>query len=288
MVDRAKARMVAMGYRQVKGVGYFETFAPTTSATFNRLVAAIGCKLDWDLRHLDVDQAFVQSELDTDNYFRLPPGCGSVFGKVILLNKALNGLKQSGRAWYQLLSSTLVECGFEQCLVDPCVLRLMVAGDVVAMLVSHVDDIKITATEKVTEVVLSALYQRFPTKHLGKVAWYMGSECKRDRGKGSLEISQTQFIQRVLNRFRVSKSSPIPATPSLDLTHVSEKETVVDVRFREIVGSLMWIANQTRLDIANAVTAVARVSHDPEPIHYKAEQKILEYLNATLYLGLTF
>ena len=38
------------------------------------------------------------------------------------------GLKQSGRAWYQLLS-TLVECGFEQCLVDPCVFRLMVAGD---------------------------------------------------------------------------------------------------------------------------------------------------------------
>ena len=51
------------------------------------------------------------------------------------------------------MSSTLVECGFEQCLVDPCVFRLMVAGDVVAMMVFHVDDIKIAATEKVTEVV---------------------------------------------------------------------------------------------------------------------------------------
>ena len=59
-------------------------------------------------------------------------------------------------------------------------------------------------------------------------------------------------------------------------------------RFREIVGSLMWIANQTRPDIANAVRAVARFSHDPKPIHYKAAQKILEYLNATSDLGLTF
>ena len=63
--------------------------------------------------------------------------------------------------------------------------------------------------------------------------------------------------------------------------HVSEEETVVDVPFREIVGSLMWIANQTRPDIANAVWAVARFSHDPKPVHYKAAQKILEYLNAT-------
>ena len=103
-----------------------------------------------------------------------------------------------------------------------------------------------------------------------------------------MEISQTQFMQSVLNRFGVSKSRPIPATPSLDLRHVSEEETVVDVPFREIVGSLMWIANQTRPDIANAVRAVARFSHDPKPIHYKAAQKILEYLNATSDLGLTF
>ena len=108
----------------------------------------------------------------------------------------------------------------------------------------------------------------------------MGSEYKRGREKGTLEISQTQFIQSVLNRFGVSKSSPVPATPSLDLRHVSE-ETVVDVPFREIVGSLMWIANQTRPDIANAVRAIARFSHDPKPIHFKAAQKILEYLNAT-------
>ena len=66
----------------------------------------MACKLDWDLGHLDVDQAFIQSELDTDIYFRLPPGCGSVSGKVVLLNKALDGLKESGRAWYKSLSST--------------------------------------------------------------------------------------------------------------------------------------------------------------------------------------
>ena len=46
MVDRAKACMLGMGYSQVEGVDYFETFAPTASASSNRLVTAMACKLD--------------------------------------------------------------------------------------------------------------------------------------------------------------------------------------------------------------------------------------------------
>ncbi|CAM9440095.1 unnamed protein product [Sphacelaria rigidula] len=63
---------------------------------------------------------------------------------------------------------------------------------------------------------------------------------------------------------------------------------MVDVPFREIVVSLMWIANETRPDIANAVRAVARLFHEPKLTHYKAAQTILEYLNATSDLGLLF
>ena len=288
MIDRAKARLVAKGYSQVEGVDYFDTFAPTASTTSNRLVAAMACKLDWDLRHLDVDQAFIQSDLDTGIFLTLPPGCGRLSGKVVRLNKALYGLKQSGRSWYKLLSSTLVECGFEQCLVDPCVFRLMVNDEVVAMLVVHVDDIKIAATKEITDSVVADLNKRFPTKHLGDVTWYMGSEYKRDREKGTLEISQTQFIRNVVERFRITKTSPIPASPSLDLRHVSDEDPAVDASYREMVGSLMWIANQTRPDIANAVRAVARFSHDPKEVHVKAARKINEYLSATAHLGLTF
>ena len=68
--------MVAKGYSQVEGVDYLDIFAPTASTTSNRFVGAMTCTLDWDLRHLDVDQAFIQSELDTDFLLRLPPVCG--------------------------------------------------------------------------------------------------------------------------------------------------------------------------------------------------------------------
>ncbi|CAB1104027.1 unnamed protein product [Ectocarpus sp. CCAP 1310/34] len=67
-----------------------------------------------------------------------------------------------------------------------------------------------------------------------------------------------------------------------------ENEEAGDVPFREVVGCLMWIACQTRPDISNAVRAVARHSHEPKLSHWKAAQKILNYLLGTAHLSLNF
>lgn len=128
------------------------------------------------------------------------------------------------------------------------------------------------------------LNKRLSTKHLGEVTWYMDSEYKRDREKDTLEIVQTQFFQNAIDRFGVTKTSPLPASPSLDLRHVSDKETVVDANSYEMVGSLMRISNQTRPGISNAVRAVARFSHSPKYIHVKAARKVVECLKATAHL----
>ena len=48
--------------------------------------------------------------------------------------------------------------------------------------------------------------------------------------------------------------------------------------YREMVGSLMWIANQTWLDVANAVRPVAPFSHDPKQVRVKAARKIIPKL----------
>eukprot|EP00903_Cladosiphon_okamuranus_P021635 g19891.t1 len=69
---------------------------------------------------------------------------------------------------------------------------------------------------------------------------------------------------------------------------MKEDEGAGDVPFREVVGSLMWIASQTRPDISNSVRAVARHSHEPKKSHWKAAQKILNYLLETAHLTLKF
>ena len=95
-------------------------------------------------------------------------------------------------------------------MVDPCVFRLMVKDEVVvAMFVVHVDDIKIAATKEITDSVVADLNRRFPTKHLGEVTWYMGSAYRRDRKKGTLKISQTQF-EMLSNALVSQKTAAFP------------------------------------------------------------------------------
>ena len=66
---------------------------------------------------------------------------------------------------------------------------MTVNDEVVAMLVVHVDDINIATTKEMKDLVVADLNKRLPTKRLGEVTWYMGSEYKRGREKRTLEIS---------------------------------------------------------------------------------------------------
>ena len=108
MIDRAKARLIAKGYTQVEGVHQFELFAPTASTMSNRLIAAMSCKLDWDLRQLDVGQVFIEAELVTEISMRLLPGCGDVSGKVVLLNKTP---KRADPEWTIMVHVSVVSLG---------------------------------------------------------------------------------------------------------------------------------------------------------------------------------
>ena len=140
-VVEAKARLVARGYRQRPGVDFHETFAPTPAAPGIRLVAAIACELQLDLCHFDVQQAFVQAELQEVGLMRMPRGYGALSGKVVRLNRGVYGLKQASGPWHSHLVTRLKSLGFEQSLADACVSRLIKAGSVPIIAVVHVDDI---------------------------------------------------------------------------------------------------------------------------------------------------
>ena len=136
------SRLVARGFKQCEGVDFSDAFAPTVSSSCVRLVSATAYELDLDLCHFDVDQAFVQSQLDVDVFLRcLPKGCGKLSGKVVRLNKRLYGLTHASSAWHAHLTTCLKRPGFEQCMADVCVFRSIEHRRVVITAVVHVDDI---------------------------------------------------------------------------------------------------------------------------------------------------
>ena len=128
---KPKSRMVARAFDQIHNVDASETFAPTPSAASVKIAVAVANEKGWLLRHLDVKQAFIQANLDEAVYMRLPTGCGHMSGEVVLLQRAVYGLRQAGRQWSLRLSRVLLQTtGIEKSKADPCVFRKVVDGEV--------------------------------------------------------------------------------------------------------------------------------------------------------------
>ena len=103
-----------------------------------------------------------------------------------------------------------------------------------------------------------------------------------------LTISQMPFTEKTVNQFGVTAGMNTPLSTDVFLEEFDENEPDGMWPFRELVGTLMWLANQTRPDISNAVRAVARFAHIPKLKHWEAAGGILEYLKVTSGYGITF
>ena len=103
-----------------------------------------------------------------------------------------------------------------------------------------------------------------------------------------LRFSQQASAEEIVAKFGVTRGKPTPNVVGLRLDEFDQEEAEVEDPFRSLVGHLMWLANQTRPDILNAVRAVARYFHSPKVVHWKAALHILQYIRLTSGHGITF
>jgi hypothetical protein len=109
-------RLVAKGFTQVDGVDYEDTYTPVARLPSSRAIIAMANRLDLELHQVDIKGAYLNGELKDNEvlYMQHPPGYKSPDAgtRVLRLVKTLYGLKQSGRRWYQKLSSIFTTSGF--------------------------------------------------------------------------------------------------------------------------------------------------------------------------------
>ena len=180
--------------------------------------------------------------------------------------------------------------GFEQCAVDSCVLRLIENETVSVIAVVHVDDIFAVRVGRKSrgDHFCENFNKLVRINNLGEFRWYAGCHFSRDMRNGLLTISQKAFTNKIVEKLGIVSNRTIPAVVGLKLEHFEKYEPEGDWPFREVVGSLMWLANQTRPDISNAVRAVARYAYAPKSVHWGAALSILKYLRTTSDLGIIF
>nr|GEW89032.1 retrovirus-related Pol polyprotein from transposon TNT 1-94 [Tanacetum cinerariifolium] len=115
-----KARLVARGYRQEKGIDFEESFAPVARLEAIRIFLAYAAHKNMVVYQLDVKTAFLNGNLREEVYVSQPDGFVEQDNPnhVYKLKKALYGLKKAPRAWYDMLSSLLISQDFFKGSVD--------------------------------------------------------------------------------------------------------------------------------------------------------------------------
>jgi hypothetical protein len=220
-----RVRLVFDGSRQSEAT-YNNTYAPTVRPESVRLFHIYAVEYSWLISQVDVPQAFLRSKADCDIFVYPPNGFAEYPGQLLKLSKMLYGSKQAAHLWYNLLNDFLLEIGFTASEMDPCFYRRMTIdskGDqqIDALIILHVDDMRVAATECVIKDIHDKLFTKFEitTSDTGR---FLGMDTAYDLKAGVLRMHMATYIQNTCDRFEtfdISKGLP----------------------YREIVGSLLWI-----------------------------------------------
>ncbi|GJR18275.1 putative ribonuclease H-like domain-containing protein [Tanacetum coccineum] len=218
IVIRNKARLVAHGYTQDEGK-IMIVFAP---------VEQNGCIETRRMRDMDVKNAFLYSKIKGEIYVCQPSGFEDpeFRNKVYKLEKALYGLHQAPRAWYDTLSTYLLDNGFQRGQIDKTLFIKRIKSDILLVQMSSI----------------------------GQLTFFLGLQVtQKDDG---FFISQDTYVDEILKKFSFStvKTASTPMETSKPLLKDAEAEDVDVYLYRSMIRSLMYLT-ASRPDIMFVVCA---------------------------------
>ncbi|GJW24909.1 putative ribonuclease H-like domain-containing protein [Tanacetum coccineum] len=279
IVVRNKARLVAQGYTQEEGIDYDEVFAPVARIEAIRLFLAYASFMNFVVYQMDVKSAFLYGKIEEEVYVCQPPGFEDPEfpDRVYKVEKALYGLHQAPRAWYETLSTYLLENGFQRGTIDKTLFIKKVKGDILLVQI-YVDDIIFGSTKKELCTEFEKLmHKKFQMSSMGELTFFLGLQVMQK--EDGIFISQDKYMDEILKKFGFStvRITSTPMKNSKPLLKDAEAEDVDVHLYRSIIRSLMYLTS-LRPDIMFVVCACARFQVTPKVSHLHAMKRIFRYL----------
>nr|GEW87248.1 putative ribonuclease H-like domain-containing protein [Tanacetum cinerariifolium] len=201
IVIKNKARLVAQGHTQEEGIDYDEVFAPVARIKAIRLFLAYASFKDFVVYQMDVKSAFLYKIIKDEVYVCQTPGFKdpNIPDKVYKVEKALYGLHQAPRAWYETLSTYLLDNGIYRGQIDKTLFIKRHKDDILLVQV-YVDDIIFGSTKKELSTEFEKLmHDKFQMSSMGKLYFFLGLHVKQK--SDGIFISQDKYVAEVLKKF---------------------------------------------------------------------------------------
>ena len=290
-ISRYKTRLVAKGFSQIEGEDYWETFSPTVSIKSIKWLLALAAQHDLEIKQIDFDTAFLNADLKEEIYMKIPSGYYHKDykpGMVFRLNKALYGLKQAPREWWKTLDKLLLTLGYRSSPLDECLYLKIVDGKRIYLAVYVDDTIAVypSSLEKIWLEDKDKIAQQYAIKDVGNCQWILNMAVTRDRKNGTITLSQHGYMELLLHKYQQDLSGRIVSTPFLyrdlsvpptgiDVVKLNDRE---QLEYRSIVGSLLYAANITRIDLSYIIGILTRHVNEPFNYHMSAARRVLQYV----------
>ena len=273
--DKYKARLLIKGYEQKEGLEYFDTYSPVTRISSIRMLIAIAAIHNLEIHQMDVKTTLLNGDLDEEIYMKQPEGfiVSGQEKKVCRLAKSLYGLKQAPMLWHEKFDNVMMTDGFKINECDKCVyVKNTEHGFVIICL--YVDDILIMGSNnEVIKTTKEMFNNKFDMKDLGVADVILG--IKISKTSDGLILSQLHYIEKILKKFKQDDSSPMrtPVDVNLHLFKNNGKR-ISQQEYAQAIGSLMYVMNCTRPNIAYVVSKLSRYTSNPGPDHWKAVVRV--------------
>nr|GEV64250.1 hypothetical protein [Tanacetum cinerariifolium] len=205
-------------------------------------------KQDFVVYQMDVKSAFLYEKIKEEVYVCQPPGFKdpNFLDRLYKVEKALYRLHQAPRAWYETLSTYLLDNGFQRGKIDKTLFIKRHKGDILLVQV-YVDDIIFGSIRK---------------------------ELLKQKNDG-IFISQDKYVAKMLKKFGFTKvkNASTPMETQKPLLKDKDGEEVDVHTYRIMIGSLMYLT-YSRPDIVFVVCACARYKVNPNVLHLYAVKMI--------------